>query len=251
MAYEWTEMAFFEVQAGNTAMAIFAVAVLMVFLVLAAQYESWSLPLAVILVVPMCLLSAIVGVSAMPLLLPKSLVGRRPGGHQHLHADRLRGAGGTGQQERDPDRGVRQAPAGRGRAAARGDPGGLQAPLAADRDDLAGVHPRRAAPVDRPRRRGRDAADPGHGRLQRHAGRDAVRHLPHAGLLQRHRLAGRHAGVPLAGGVRDPARDAGRVRVGVRSHGDSPLRWTACGLGRPIGRIGPIGLVLPILRSTN
>ena len=76
MAYEWTEMAYFEVQAGNTAMAIFAVAVLMVFLVLAAQYESWSLPLAVILVVPMCLLSAIVGVSAMPMLLPKSLRGR-------------------------------------------------------------------------------------------------------------------------------------------------------------------------------
>ena len=44
MGCEWTEMAFFEVQAGNTAMAVFAVAVLMVFLVLAAQYESWSLP---------------------------------------------------------------------------------------------------------------------------------------------------------------------------------------------------------------
>ena len=73
MAYEWTEMAFFEVQAGNTALGIFAVSVLMVFLVLAAQYESWSLPLAVILVVPMCLLSAIVGVSAVPMLLPKSM----------------------------------------------------------------------------------------------------------------------------------------------------------------------------------
>jgi multidrug efflux pump len=75
MGYEWTEMAFFEVQAGNTAMAIFAVSVLMVFLVLAAQYESWSLPLAVILVVPMCLLSAIIGVSTMPSLLPKTIVG--------------------------------------------------------------------------------------------------------------------------------------------------------------------------------
>ena len=75
MAYEWTEMAFFEVQAGSTAMTVFAIAVLMVFLVLAAQYESWALPLAVILVVPMCLLCAIVGVSAMPLLLPKSLSG--------------------------------------------------------------------------------------------------------------------------------------------------------------------------------
>jgi multidrug efflux pump len=62
MAYEWTDMSFLELQAGNTAMMIFAFAVVMVFLVLAAQYESWSLPLAVILVVPMCLLSAIVGV---------------------------------------------------------------------------------------------------------------------------------------------------------------------------------------------
>ena len=62
MTYEWTEMAFQELEAGNTAMRIFALAVVMVFLVLAAQYESWSLPLAVILVVPMCLLSAIAGV---------------------------------------------------------------------------------------------------------------------------------------------------------------------------------------------
>jgi len=54
-------MSYLELQAGNTAMGIFAFAVLMVFLVLAAQYESWSLPLAVILVVPLCLLSAIVG----------------------------------------------------------------------------------------------------------------------------------------------------------------------------------------------
>jgi multidrug efflux pump len=62
MATEWTEMAYIELLAGNTAMVIFGFAVVMVFLVLAAQYESWSLPLAVILVVPMCLLSAIAGV---------------------------------------------------------------------------------------------------------------------------------------------------------------------------------------------
>jgi multidrug efflux pump len=62
MTPEWTELAYLELQAGNTAMIIFAFAVIMVFLVLAAQYESWSMPLAVILVVPMCLLSAIVGV---------------------------------------------------------------------------------------------------------------------------------------------------------------------------------------------
>src|SRR5207253_1723772 len=62
MSYEWTDMSYLELQAGNTAMMIFGLAVVMVFLVLAAQYESWSLPLAVILVVPICLLSAIIGV---------------------------------------------------------------------------------------------------------------------------------------------------------------------------------------------
>jgi multidrug efflux pump len=63
MASEWTEMAYLELMAGNTAMIIFGLAVVMVFLVLAAQYESWSLPLAVILVVPMCLLCSIAGVA--------------------------------------------------------------------------------------------------------------------------------------------------------------------------------------------
>jgi multidrug efflux pump len=62
MAFEWSDMSYLEVIAGDTAMMIFGFAVVMVFLVLAAQYESWSLPLAVILVVPMCLLSAIIGV---------------------------------------------------------------------------------------------------------------------------------------------------------------------------------------------
>ncbi len=63
MAYEWTDMSYLELLAGNTAMKIFAYAIIAVFLVLAALYESWSLPLAVILVVPMCLLSATAGVN--------------------------------------------------------------------------------------------------------------------------------------------------------------------------------------------
>jgi multidrug efflux pump len=62
MRTEWTELALLQLQTGNTAMWVFFLAVLLVFLVLAAQYESWSLPLAVILVVPMCLLCAIAGV---------------------------------------------------------------------------------------------------------------------------------------------------------------------------------------------
>jgi multidrug efflux pump len=62
MTIEWTEMAYLELLSGNTATTIFVLSVMMVFLVLAAQYENWSLPMAVILVVPMCLLSAITGV---------------------------------------------------------------------------------------------------------------------------------------------------------------------------------------------
>ncbi len=63
MAYEWTDMSYLEVKSGDDASKIFGFAVLMVFLVLAFQYENWSLPLAVILVVPMCLFSAIIGVN--------------------------------------------------------------------------------------------------------------------------------------------------------------------------------------------
>jgi hydrophobe/amphiphile efflux-1 (HAE1) family protein len=62
MAYDWTELTYMQLQAGNTAVFVFALAVVFVFLVLAAQYESWKLPLAVILVVPMCLLCSVVGV---------------------------------------------------------------------------------------------------------------------------------------------------------------------------------------------
>ena len=59
---EWTELAYQQQQAGNTAAYVFAFAVVVVFLVLAGQYESLTLPLAVVLIVPMCLLAAITGV---------------------------------------------------------------------------------------------------------------------------------------------------------------------------------------------
>ncbi|MFU6378924.1 efflux RND transporter permease subunit [Metapseudomonas otitidis] len=62
MTYEWTDLTYQQILAGNTAIFIFPLCVLLAFLVLAAQYESWSLPLAVILIVPTVLFSAIVGV---------------------------------------------------------------------------------------------------------------------------------------------------------------------------------------------
>jgi hydrophobe/amphiphile efflux-1 (HAE1) family protein len=62
MSYEWTELAYQQLISGNTAILVFPLCVLFVFLVLAAQYESLSLPLAIVLIVPMCLLPAITGV---------------------------------------------------------------------------------------------------------------------------------------------------------------------------------------------
>ena len=59
---EWTELSFLQTQEGSGALYAFAGAVVLVYLVLAALDNSWSIPLAVILVVPMCLLCAIVGV---------------------------------------------------------------------------------------------------------------------------------------------------------------------------------------------
>ena len=60
--FEWTDLALQQILAGNTALFVFPLCVLFVFLTLAAQYESWALPFAIILIVPMCLLSSLAGV---------------------------------------------------------------------------------------------------------------------------------------------------------------------------------------------
>jgi hydrophobe/amphiphile efflux-1 (HAE1) family protein len=62
MSFEWTDLAFQQVSAGQTGLLVFPLCVLFVFLVLAAQYESLTLPIAIVLIVPMCLLAAITGV---------------------------------------------------------------------------------------------------------------------------------------------------------------------------------------------
>ena len=63
LTFEWTELAYQEKVAGDAAIYIFALAVIFAFLVLAAQYESWVLPLAIILIVPTSMLAALLGVS--------------------------------------------------------------------------------------------------------------------------------------------------------------------------------------------
>lgn len=65
IGYEWTEIAYQQKMVGNTALMAFTLGVIFIFLVLAAQYESWSLPLAVILIVPMCLFSSMLGVKIL------------------------------------------------------------------------------------------------------------------------------------------------------------------------------------------
>ena len=129
-------------------MMIFGLAVVMVFLVLAAQYESWSLPLAVILVVPMCLLSAIIGVTCRALLhcsaTSKLAYTRR---HQ-LDINIFTQIGFVvlvGLASKNAILIVEFAKQQReaGVVAARGGPGGLQAAAAADRDDLLRLHPGR------------------------------------------------------------------------------------------------------------
>jgi multidrug efflux pump len=62
LAIEWTDLTYQEILSGNTMLFVFPLCVLLVFLVLAAQYESWTLPLAVILIVPMSILCALIGV---------------------------------------------------------------------------------------------------------------------------------------------------------------------------------------------
>ena len=69
IGFEWTELAFQQQQRGTPTLLVFGAAALFVFLVLAAQYENWKLPLAVVLIVPMCLLASVTGllVRGMPI----------------------------------------------------------------------------------------------------------------------------------------------------------------------------------------
>src|SRR5499427_3428832 len=64
-SYEWTDLSYQQVTGGNTGLYVFPICVLFVYLVLAAQYGSWTLPFAVILIVPMCLFAATIGVRIM------------------------------------------------------------------------------------------------------------------------------------------------------------------------------------------
>ena len=109
MYFEWTDIAYQQQLSGDAGALAFVLGVVFVFIFLAALYESLTLPLAVILIVPMCLLAA--------------MLGREPARprQQHPHADRHGGADRPRGEERHPDRRVR-APGRGARAVARRTP---------------------------------------------------------------------------------------------------------------------------------
>ena len=175
-SYEWTTLAFQQIRAGNTAIFAFVLAVVFVFLVLAAQFESLTLPLAVILIVPMCLIASIVGVvlrgqdnNILTQVGFIVLIG--------LAAKNAILIVEFAKQLED---------GGRDRFDAAVEAAHLR--LAADPDDVVGLHSRRDAAGLGGRRRRRAAADARHRGVLRHDRRHAVRPDLHAGVLCGHAL---------------------------------------------------------------
>ena len=202
MTTEWTEVSYLQKQASkleqfrdlrNIPFSAFGVGVVLVFFVLAGLYESWSLPWAVILVVPMCLLSALCGLA---------LYGMDVNIFVQVGFVVLVGPGG---QERHPHRPVRPRPAAGRRQPVRRGRGGRPRAAAADPDDVVRVHPGRLPAGNRRGGRARDAADAGHRGVLRHDRRDGLRPVPDAAVLLRRPVAGGTQGAGAAGGGRrDP-----------------------------------------------
>ena len=95
--YEWTGITFQELKAGSIATVVFGLAIVFVFLILAAQYESWTMPFMVLLAVPLALFGAL------------SALWVSADADRRLFADRLRHADRARREERHPDHRIRQA----------------------------------------------------------------------------------------------------------------------------------------------
>ena len=184
MDYSWNAMSYQEKAAEGKGAVVFIMALVFVFLILAAQYESWSLPFSVLLGTPFAVFGAFAGLWIARLLLAELR-------EQRVRADRARDAHRARGQERDPDRGVRAREGARGDGARAGGARGGEAALPADPHDGLRVHPRRGAAAHGERRRRRGAQGDGDGGLQRHARGDDHRRLPRAGALRAHREARR------------------------------------------------------------
>ena len=193
MGYEWTGMSYQEKQVGSQAIYVFALAVLLVYLVLAAQYESWIMPAAVILVVPLALLGTVIAVAVrgmdnniytqIGIVLIIALASKNAILIVEF-ARELRA---------------------RGEAIARGGRRGVAAAVPADPDDVVRVHPRHLPAGDRHGRRRRQPPGARHGRLRRHDRLDRPGRVLRPGLLRGHAAPQRiatPAGNHQAGGPR-------------------------------------------------
>ena len=172
IGYEWTDLTYQQTTAGNTGLLIFPLSVLFVYLVLAAQYGSWSAPVSILLIVPMTLLAALVGVRAagqdvniltqIGFLVLVGLAAKNAilivEFARQLEQSRNRAYGGY----------------------CRGGPPSS----AAHPNDIAGLHSRRRPARRVKRRRGRNASGRGHCRVLRHARGNRVRPAVHAHLLR-------------------------------------------------------------------
>ena len=144
----WAGQSYQERLSSGQAPLLYAMSLLVVFLCLAALYESWSIPVAVLLVIPLGLVGAVFAVTL------RGLAERR------LPADRPAHDDGPRRQERDPDDRVRRAGGEEGRADHRRRARSGANPAAADPDDQLLLHLRRASAGDLDRRRARTAASP-------------------------------------------------------------------------------------------
>ena len=171
MDYEWTGLSYQEKLIGSQAYLIFALSITLVFLVLAAQYESWTDPAAVILTVPMALVGIVIAL----------LIRRFPNDLYTQIGLVLMIA--LGREERDSDRGVRAGAQGGGHVG--GGCGGRSdaTSLSADPDDVDRVHLGRRPAPDRHRRRLREPAISRHRGVRRYDRLDVAGDTLRAGLL--------------------------------------------------------------------
>ena len=146
--FEWTGQSREEKLAGAQAIILYGFSILAVFLCLAALYESWTIPLSVILVVPLGVLGVLLATWLRCVFERRVL----PGGADHHH----RPVG----EERDPDHRVRQGPAGAGQGRDRVGAGGRPPAVPPDHHDLAGLRPGRAAAGASPPAPARPASAP-------------------------------------------------------------------------------------------
>ncbi len=198
--YEWTAMSYQEKLVGNQIYYIFALAMLLVYLVLAGQYESWFMPVAVLLAVPLSLVGPVAALKGL---------GHR---QQSLYADRPRAAHCALSQECHPDRGGGARAA---RVRRQADPGGCAGggarPLPSHPDDFVCLHPQRGAAGARHRGRRQCAQIARHRGVQRHAGLDLPCRAVRAVVLRRGATV-RGMARGAQGQVRGREGGCGRVR---------------------------------------